>query len=147
MQFDHHGPRFFFLFVFLHFGLQPLVVLQRLFPTFHCHVKTGEDTTVPEKHQHTENQVTEHNMHAHRVNPCNERKKDPRHTYQTFLFFPWEKVKLLKILKQLSRLHVICRHALCIASYLNKSHYDLIKSRSSTSYCSGTLKPQRTALH
>lgn len=87
MQFDHHGPRFFFLFVFLHFGLQPLVVLQRLFPTFHCHVKAGEDTTVPEKHQHTENQVTEHNMHVHRVNACNERKKDPRHTYQTFLFF------------------------------------------------------------
>lgn len=47
MEFDHSGPGFFFLFILFHFRLQPLVVLQRLFPAFHCHVEAGEDATVP----------------------------------------------------------------------------------------------------
>lgn len=48
MQLHHDGPGFVLLFIFLHFRLQTLVVLQGLLPTFHRHVEAGEDAAVPE---------------------------------------------------------------------------------------------------
>lgn len=47
-KFDNSWPRFLFLLVLLHFGLQALVVLQSLLPAFHRHVEAREDATVPE---------------------------------------------------------------------------------------------------
>lgn len=57
------------------------------------------------------------------------------------------RAKITKLLKLLFLLYEICSHAVCTASYLSESHYELISFLSSTSYCRGTLKPQRTALH
>lgn len=57
------------------------------------------------------------------------------------------RAKITKLLKLLSFLYEICSHAFYTASYLSESHYELITFPSSTSYCRGTLKPQRTALH